>query len=82
VSENELLDIREKFPQGKYPLRIEETVFDLKNYNRFLMDNEKPIASFKQKQQAAFSAERQRWQQQGEMRSAGEQDAVSRTGNS
>jgi len=82
VTENELLEIREKFPQGKYSLKIEESIFDLNTYNRFLQDNEKSIATFKQNQQAAFSAERQRWQQQGEMRSAGEQDAVSRAGNS
>ncbi len=77
VTENELLDIREKFPQGKYPLKIENTVFNLKNYNRFLQDHEKSIITFKQKQQAAFAAERERWQQTGEMRATGEQAAVS-----
>jgi urea carboxylase len=76
VTENELLDIREKFPHGKYSLKIEETVFDLNHYNRFLQENEKPITIFKQKQQAAFSAERQRWQELGEMRSAGVQSTV------
>jgi urea carboxylase len=65
VSEEELLKIREDFPLGRYPLRIEETTFSLRDYNRFLADNADSIAAFKARQQAAFEAERERWRQSG-----------------
>ena len=61
VSEAELLEIREDFPHGRYPLRIEPTTFKLADYNRFLADNQADIAAFKARQQAAFEAERERW---------------------
>ena len=61
VSEAELLQIREDFPRGRYPLRIEPTTFSLSAYNRFLADNSDSIAAFKSRQQAAFDAERERW---------------------
>jgi urea carboxylase len=66
VSEEELLKIREDFPLGRYPLRIEETTFSLRDYNRFLADNADSIAAFKARQQAAFEAERERWRQSGQ----------------
>jgi urea carboxylase len=66
VSEEELLKIREDFPLGRYPLKIEETTFSLREYNRFLADNAAPIAAFKAQQQAAFDAERERWRESGQ----------------
>ena len=65
VSEKELLKIREGFPLGRYPLRIEETGFSLRAYNAFLKDNTQSIAAFKSRQQAAFEAERERWRATG-----------------
>ncbi|MEJ5199027.1 MAG: carboxyltransferase domain-containing protein, partial [Anaerolineae bacterium] len=65
VSEEELLEIRQDFPLGRYPLRIEETTFSLREYNRFLADNAASIAAFKTRQQAAFEAERERWRASG-----------------
>lgn len=61
VSAEELLDAREDFPHGKYQIKTEETVFKLADYNRFLAENRESIDAFKQKQQTAFDAERQRW---------------------
>jgi urea carboxylase len=61
VSAEELTQMREDFPQGRFKLRIEETELDLAAYNRFLADNEASIVTFKQRQQAAFDAERERW---------------------
>ncbi|HEY9198594.1 MAG TPA: biotin/lipoyl-containing protein, partial [Gammaproteobacteria bacterium] len=61
VSAEELLRMREDFPLGKFKLRIEETELDLAEYNRFLADNQDSIAAFKNTQQAAFDAERDRW---------------------
>ncbi|MDP9141106.1 MAG: 5-oxoprolinase/urea amidolyase family protein, partial [Pseudomonadota bacterium] len=65
VSEEELLDARAAFPHGRYPLRIEETSFSYADYARFLGDNADSIATFKQRQQTAFEAERQDWKAKG-----------------
>jgi urea carboxylase len=66
VSAEELLQIREDFPLGRYKLRIEETTFRLADYNRFLADNADSITAFKTQQQAAFEAERERWKAAGQ----------------
>jgi len=66
VSEAELLKIREDFPLGRYQLKIEETSFSLREYNRFLADNSASIAAFKNQQQASFDAERERWRASGQ----------------
>jgi urea carboxylase len=63
VSADELLDAREAFPHGAYPLRIEDTMFSAADYARSLQDNTASIAAFKTTQQAAFEAERQRWKE-------------------
>ena len=66
VSHEELTQMREDFVQGKFNLRIEETTLKLGDYNRFLKHNADTIAAFKQKQQASFEAERERWKQAGQ----------------
>jgi urea carboxylase len=66
VSEEQLLAYRRDFPLGRFDVRIEETTFSLADYNRFLADQQTSIAIFKQKQQAAFEAERERWRASGQ----------------
>ncbi len=66
VSEAELLKIREDFPLGLAPLKIEETTFRLGDYTRFLSEHAESIAAFKQQQQSAFDAERERWRIAGQ----------------
>ena len=66
VSEEELLQIRADFPLGRYRLRIEEQMFSLRDYNAFLSGERDSIAAFKQRQQAAFDAERERWAAAGQ----------------
>jgi urea carboxylase len=61
VSAEELLEMRDAFPHGKYSLEIEQTEFSLKKYHEFLRRTEKETAQFKAMQQAAFVAERERW---------------------
>ncbi len=61
VSAEELLEIRDAFPQGGYPLRIEPVEFRLRDYHAFLSSIETESAAFKSQQQAAFEAERERW---------------------
>ena len=61
VSAEELMDARARLPHGRYPIRIEETRFNLRAHNRFLAAHAEGIAAARQRQQAAFEAERQRW---------------------
>jgi len=61
VSAQELLEIREEFPRGRYPLRIEPTEFRMSSYQAFLDGTAASAREFKQTQQAAFEAERERW---------------------
>jgi urea carboxylase len=65
VSADELLRIREAFPLGRYPLKIEETELSLADYQAFLEREADDIAQFRTRQQAAFQAERQRWHEAG-----------------
>jgi urea carboxylase len=65
VSGEELLDAREKFPHGRYELRVEETTFSLAEYQRFLASISDEAAAFKKHQKASFDAERERWREAG-----------------
>ncbi len=66
VSEQELKRMREAFPQGGFNLHIEETTLKLGDYRVFLERNAGEIERFKLRQQAAFDAERQRWEEAGQ----------------
>jgi urea carboxylase len=61
VSAKELLEIREGFLYGEFPLQIEHCDFRLKEYHAFLKSTADQSAMFKQTQQLAFEAERERW---------------------
>ncbi|HEV8445100.1 MAG TPA: 5-oxoprolinase/urea amidolyase family protein [Steroidobacteraceae bacterium] len=65
VSAEELLRMREGFPYGKHPLRIEESTLDLGEYLAFLERERHSIDEFRQRQRAAFGAERERWRAAG-----------------
>ena len=67
VSEEELVQIRNDFPNGDYNISIEETQFDFAEYKQFLQNNKTDIDQFKKKQKNAFNAERQRWIESGEL---------------
>lgn len=67
VSHEELTRMRRDFPHGLAGLKIEETSFDLDEYERFLDENRTSIDSFKQRQQTAFEAERQEWIKNGQL---------------
>lgn len=62
VSETELNELREDFREGRTGIHIEDTVFDLAQYDAFLHDNADSIAGFRVQQQAAFNAEVAHWQ--------------------
>ncbi|MBA3756330.1 MAG: carboxyltransferase domain-containing protein, partial [Nitrosomonas sp.] len=72
VSESELLELRKDFISGHFKLRTEETVLSLKQYHAFLQQHAGSISAFKTQQQAAFEAERQRWEANGQSQYANE----------
>ena len=76
VSNAELTQFREDFPQGRVKLRIEETTFKLRDYQRFLAENETAITAFKTHQQSAFEAERQRWIDSGQLNFSASDEAA------
>jgi len=61
VSASELLQIRRDFPLGRYPLRIEHSSLRLAEYQNFLAREAESIGKFRDHQQGAFNAERDRW---------------------
>jgi urea carboxylase len=63
VSGEELLAFRDRFLEGQVDVKIEPSMFSLKDYQAFAAENAETIAAFKARQQAAFEAERARWQQ-------------------
>lgn len=71
VSSEELLKFRDGFLEGQAGVKIEPTTFRLKDYQAFVAANTEAIAAFKSRQQAAFEAERARWQQSDQEGAAG-----------
>jgi urea carboxylase len=61
VTSQELARMREDFPYGKLKLDVQPTTLRLGDYQRFLETHAASIAEFKARQQAAFEAERERW---------------------
>jgi len=76
VSAEELLDLREDFPRGRWSPKIEKSIFRMKDYRTFLSDNAESIDGFRQMQRKAFQEERERWAEQGvQVVSSNESDA-------
>jgi urea carboxylase len=67
VSADELKQIRRDFPKGQYPLKIETTRFNLKQYNAYLAEHAESIEAFTTKRQQAFDEELQRWIESGQI---------------
>ncbi|SFR64918.1 urea carboxylase [Marinobacter daqiaonensis] len=67
VSAEELKQIRRDFPNGDYPIDVEETRFNLKDYEAFLADNDQEIRAFTGRRQQAFDEELQRWIDSGQI---------------
>ncbi len=61
VSEEALDRFRADFRAGRARIRIEESVFDLAEYERMLARNSDDIVAFRQRQEAAFAAEVAHW---------------------
>lgn len=65
VDTDELHQMREDFPRGRFELKIEENSFNLKEYKEFLKENDSSIKEFKNTQQTAFDEERNMWERTG-----------------
>ncbi|MBB3062562.1 urea carboxylase [Microbulbifer rhizosphaerae] len=65
VSAGELEQIRRDFPLGNYPLRIEQTQFNLAEYKAFLQSEAPGIADFQRRREDAFAAELADWEARG-----------------
>jgi len=76
VSAKELLKFREDFPLGRHKLRIEESTLRLRDYRKFLHENEASITAFKTNQQQSFEAERNRWEASGQLNFSAESEAA------
>lgn len=67
VDHDTLMEMRKNLPYGLAGIRIEESEFDLDAYETFLAENKESIQQFKDKQQAAFDAERREWIKNGQL---------------
>ena len=76
VSHDELTNIREHFPHGQYPIRIEEDTFNLDEYERFLSDNAEGISAFQTHRQRAFQTELEDWKAKGLLRFESDTGAI------
>jgi urea carboxylase len=66
VSPEELLDLRADLAAGRGSVDIVDDTFSLAEHQRFLDENAASIEAFRERQQAAFSAERTAWEAAGE----------------
>lgn len=66
VSHEELQRIRRDFPQGRYPLKIEESQFSLSDYQQFLDQEQSSIDEFTAHRRHAFQEELERWHRDGQ----------------
>ncbi|WP_201008068.1 urea carboxylase [Paenibacillus glycanilyticus] len=76
VTAEELLQLREDFPRGRFEADITETTFDLGEYLQFLDSIEESADKFRSQQQSAFNEERDRWKELGLAEYVSEQDSA------
>jgi len=75
VSHDALLTLRERFPWGDHPLRIEQGEFSLTEWQQMLEHDATDIAAFQEKRQRAFDEELARWRADGQFTFESEVDA-------
>ena len=80
VSAEELKQIRQDFPKGRYSIKIEETQFNLAEYLGFLEDRHSEIQQFTDRRKNAFDDELQRWIDSGQINFDSAQDLASDIG--
>ncbi|MGH1440591.1 MAG: urea carboxylase [Cellvibrionaceae bacterium] len=65
VSHDELQTMRRDFLLGRFSIKIEESEFNLAEYDKFLSEHATSIDHFQNSQRQAFNEERARWQSAG-----------------
>ena len=76
VSTEELERIRKDFPRGRYPIKIEDCRFSLKEYKQFLNTHRSEINEFIQHRDKAFDLELQDWVESGQIQYAANQNLI------
>ena len=66
VSHEELQNIRRDFPQGRYPICIEESYFSLSEYQAFIAEHQTAINDTNHHRQQAFDEELANWHRTGQ----------------
>lgn len=66
VSHDELMQIRQDFPHGRYPVKIEETEISLSMLGQVVNDKADQIQAFTQQRENAFSQELAEWRRTGQ----------------
>ncbi len=61
VGADELLQMRKDFIAGKFHVKIEESSFDILEYEKFLAKSAESIEAFETKRKKAFEEEKERW---------------------
>ena len=65
VSAEEILQDRDDFLRGRFPIEIENTEFCLGDYKKYLASIKDSAAAFKKHQEESFLKERQMWKEKG-----------------
>lgn len=68
VSNEELTQIRQDFPKDRYPITIEESSFQLGEYENFLENNADSIEGFRSQRHQAFEDELANWHATGQFK--------------
>ena len=67
VSADELMDLRADMAAGRGEVDISDSVFSMRHHTEFLAQNAESISAWRERQRAAFAAERQAWNRGGEV---------------
>ena len=79
VSSEELQDIRANFLQGRYPLKIEQSSFSLREFQAFKEQHASDIADFEARRQQAFADELADWHARGQFNYEAEEQSAALT---
>lgn len=77
VTDEKLEELRNRYRNGDYKIKISEDTFSYRDYAKFCEDNKESIAMFENTRDAAYKAERERWEESGEA----ESDAAAKHAN-
>ncbi|MGD8573034.1 MAG: urea carboxylase, partial [Gammaproteobacteria bacterium] len=80
VTAEQLREARRNFPKGRFPIKIEETTFNLADHNAFVEQNRESIDEFRKHREQAFDEELQRWIASGQINFESEQHLTSESG--